>query len=201
MVTTTVSVQPLVSYWAAEPCSSQQTETDDLLNGKSYLVVLGDRLRCSDLLFKTSLFVGHSFLYTFSVCVPFFTSLLSLLFHPSTPKHLPLLFFLFLSLSVWREWCLCSHVTFCLNTIAGVCHWPVFFERALVSRVTGNGGTASLFSPAAPSPLHCSEPVSLWRSVSSAGSGGSGSMWARHTQWQDCLALPPSPSFSSGRPS
>lgn len=88
-------------------------------------------------------------------------SLSQVLYHPSTQKRHPSFFILFSSLSVYREWCLGSHVTFCLNTIAGVCHWPFFFERALVSRVTGNGGTTSLFSPAAPSRLRCSDLVSL----------------------------------------
>lgn len=78
---------------------------------------------------------------------------------------------------------------FCLNTIAGVPHWFVYFERALVSRVMGNGGTTSLFflfgcsaSPTPPQP-HPPFPVALlWVglicfSVSSTGCGGSGSRW------------------------
>lgn len=122
--------------------------------------------------------------------------------HPETPSFF---FILFPSLSVYREWCLGSHVTFCLNTIAGVCHWPFFFERGLVSRVTGNGGTTSLFSPAAPSRLRCSDLVSLslFLSVAVSSSGcGSGSLWARHTHTVRGLSRSsssPSSPFSSGR--
>lgn len=113
--------------------------------------------------------------------------------HPETPSFF---FILFPSLSVYWEWCLGSHVTFCLNTIAGVCHWPFFFERALVSRVTGNGGTTSLFSPAAPSRLRCSDLVSLSLSFSLSLSLPQAVDQVAcerdtHIQWEGCLALPP----------
>lgn len=57
-----------------------------------------------------------------------------------------------------------------------------FFERALVSRVTGNGGTTSLFSAAASPPPPFCIGLSWSLSVSPTGCGRSGSPRARHTQ-------------------
>lgn len=57
-----------------------------------------------------------------------------------------------------------------------------FFERALVSRVTGNGGTTSLFSAAASPPPPFCIALSWSLSVSPTGCGRSGSPRARHTQ-------------------
>lgn len=51
------------------------------------------------------------------------------LYHPPPPQ---LLFFLFFpSHPVHRERCFGSHVTFCPDTIAGVCHWPMFLWKSV----------------------------------------------------------------------
>lgn len=76
----------------------------------------------------------------------------SCLYHPQPPNFFPP------SQSVHREWLFSSHVTFCLNTIAGVCHWPIFLWKSV--GFPGDGEWRHHFtflcSCPPPSPLHCS---------------------------------------------
>lgn len=150
---------PLVSHCGAQHCSRNRLQPNCLvesccadwtvrkMRGKYFVPScrqLRDGVRPCDL-FPASVTQLKSLYFT-SFSLLFFIFPLSITVHPPTS----FLFSLFPPHSVHREWRFGSHVTFCLNTIAGVCHWPFFFERALVSRVTGNGGTTSLFSAAAP---------------------------------------------------
>lgn len=103
------------------------------------------------------------------------------LYHPPPPQ---LLFFLFFpSHPVHRERCFGSHVTFCPDTIAGVCHWPMFLWKSV-----GFPGDREwrhhftfLCSCLPPPPPFCIA-LSWSLSVSPTGCGRSGSPRARHTQ-------------------
>lgn len=127
--------------------------------------------------------------FFFSVSFSFLASVFFSSLSPSTPQ---LFFFFPFSLCQGVVFC---HVTFCLNTIAGACHWPIFFERALVSRVMGNGGTTSLFSAAAPLPsaLLSASSLSVALSLPQAVVDQVAREHDTHRQWQGCAALRPLP--------
>lgn len=126
---------------------------------------------------------------SFSFFSSFFPGLLFTTVQPQTPS-----FFFFLTRctgsGVWAVMWLFVWIQLPVFAIG----W-FFFERALVSRVMGNGGTTSLVPAAAPPspfpPPHSGIALSLFfcRSVSSTGCGGSGSLHEHSTHRQTVAGL------------
>lgn len=109
--------------------------------------------------------------------------------HPLTPH----LFSLFPSHSVHREWCLGQSCDFLSEHNCRCLPLDDFFEKALVSRVTGNGGTTSLFLCSCPPPPCVALSLSLCVSLSlpqAVVDQVAGEHDTHTRQWQGCFALP-----------